>query len=53
MSVSIQEVLEQAGYDIKHNREDAQWLLSQQDEFEELCEDAEDLIDESEEEYYD
>lgn len=51
MSVSIQEVLEQAGYDIKHNIDDAQWLLSQQDEFEELCEEAEELIDESEEDY--
>ena len=51
MSVTLQEVLESAGYDIKHNKEDAQWLLSQQDEFEELCEDAEDLLDEEEEDY--
>lgn len=49
MSVSITEVLEQAGYNIKDNIDDAMWLLSQQDEFAELCEQAEDLIEESEE----
>ena len=47
MSVSIQEVLEQAGYNIKGDIHDALWLLSQQDEFADLCEQAEDLIEES------
>lgn len=43
MSVSILEVLESAGYDIKNNVNDANWLLSQKNEFEELCEEAEEL----------
>ena len=49
MCVSLQEVLESAGYDIKNNPEDASWLLSQKNEFEELCEKAgetRDLYDE-------
>lgn len=41
MSVSLQEVLESAGYDIKNNPEDASWLLAQKNEFEELVEKAE------------
>lgn len=41
MSVSLDEVLTAAGYDIRNNVEDAQWLLSQKDEFEELLEIAE------------
>ena len=36
MSVSLDEVLTAAGYDIRNNVEDAQWLLAQRDEFEEL-----------------
>lgn len=43
MSVSLLEVLENAGYDIKNNVEDAQWLLGQTDEWEELVEKAEEL----------
>ena len=43
MSVSILEVLENAGYDVKNNLNDAKWLLGQVDEFEALCEDAEHL----------
>lgn len=50
MSVSLLEVLEGAGYDILHNREDAEWLLSQEDEFEELCDEAEAVIEREEEE---
>ncbi len=50
MSVSLLEVLEGAGYDVLHNREDAEWLLSQEDEFEELCDEAEELIEREEEE---
>ena len=52
MSVSILEVLENAGYDVKNNLNDAKWLLGQVDEFEALCEDAEHL-DEVYEEYED
>ena len=45
MSVGIAEVLESAGYDIKNNKEDAEWLLSQVDEFGELVDMADDCID--------
>lgn len=50
MSVSLSEVLEDAGYDIKNNVEDAIWLLSQRDEFEELYEIADEVVDRAEEE---
>ena len=46
MSVSLQEVLESAGYDIKNNVDDAKWLGSQLDEFMSLFDDAERLVDE-------
>ena len=36
MSVSLLEVLENAGYDVKNNLNDAKWLLGQRDEFEAL-----------------
>lgn len=52
MSVSLLEVLENAGYDIKNNVDDARWLLSQQDEIEELCDEA-NLILSSYDEYCD
>lgn len=52
MSVSLLEVLENAGYDIKNNIEDARWFLSQQDEIEELC-DMADLILSTYDEYCD
>lgn len=48
MSVSLLEVIEAGGYDIS-TVEDAQWLLGKQSEFEELIEQAENLIEESEE----
>ena len=48
MSVSLDEVLTAAGYDIKNNPEDAQWLLAQRDEFEELCDIADETVDEYE-----
>ena len=48
MSVSLLEVIEAGGYDIS-TVEDAQWLVSKQNEFEELIEQAENLIEESEE----
>lgn len=49
MSVSLQEVLEGAGYDVLHNREDAEWLLGQEDDFDELCEGAQDFLEREEE----
>ena len=48
MSVSLLEVIEAGGYDLS-TVEDANWLLSRQNEFEELIEQAENLIEESEE----
>lgn len=45
MSVTLEEVIEQAGYNITNNKEDALWLLAQQDEFERLKEIAEDTMD--------
>lgn len=40
MSVSLQEVLENAGYDIKNNVDDARWLLSQESELYDLLDKA-------------
>lgn len=51
MSVSISEVIESAGY-VLNNVEDCRWLLAQKDEFNEICEEAEKLIDEYEEKEY-
>lgn len=45
MSVSLLEVLENAGYDIKNNIEDARWLLGQESEFNDLVEMAGELED--------
>ena len=49
MSVYLQEVIENGGYDIIENVEDARWLLSQRDEFESLCEKAEECVEDYEE----
>lgn len=49
MSVSLDEVLTAAGYDIRNNVDDAQWLLTQRDEFEELLGIAEQTVDDYEE----
>lgn len=49
MSVSLQEVIENGGYDIIENIEDARWLLSQIDEFVSLCEKAEECVEDYEE----
>lgn len=46
MSVSLLEVLENAGYDVKNNVDDARWLGSQYGEFMNLFEDAERLVEE-------
>lgn len=43
MGVSLLDVLENAGYDIKNNVNDANWLLGKMDEFNELYEEAEEL----------
>lgn len=43
MSISLLDVLENAGYDIKNNVNDANWLLGKMDEFNELYEAAEEL----------
>ena len=44
MSVSLLEVIEHGGYDLS-TVEDANWLLSKQNEFEELIEKAQELVD--------
>lgn len=49
MSVSLLEVIEAGGYNLQ-TVEDAQWLLSKQSEFEELVEQAEELIEKAESE---
>lgn len=43
MSISLLEVLENAGFDISNNISDAQWLLGKAEEFNELYEIAENL----------
>lgn len=45
MSVSLLEVLENAGYDVKNNVEDARWLLGKESEFNDLVEMAGELED--------
>jgi hypothetical protein len=47
MSVSILEVIESAGYDLS-TYDDAQWLLSQQSQFNDLIDEAEKTIDDKE-----
>jgi len=49
MSVSLREVLEGAEYDI-NNYQDALWLLSKQSEFEDLIEEAQEVVETTEEE---
>ena len=49
MSVSLLEVIEHSGYDLK-TVEDSKWLLSKQKEFEQLIEEAENIIEKDEEE---
>lgn len=49
MSVSIQEVIEAAGYDLS-TRDDANWLLSHRSEFDDLIEEAEATIERLDEE---
>lgn len=47
MSVSLLETIEAAGYNIR-TKEDANWLLSKQEEFAELIEQAENTIEDEE-----
>lgn len=49
MSVSLYEVLTAAGYDIKNNPDDAQWLLAQKDDLDDLTYSAEQCVDDYEE----
>ena len=48
MSVSLLEVISDAGYDLS-TPEDAQWLISQVNQFEELVEKAENMLEAIEE----
>ena len=48
MSVSLLEVIEAGGYDLD-TVEDAKWLLSQQSEFDELIEQAQEVVDNADE----
>lgn len=45
MSVSLREIINNAGYDPEGNPDDAAWLLSRVDEFGEIADDAEATID--------
>lgn len=45
MSVSLSEIIQSAGYDIKNNIEDARWLLGKESEFNDLVEIAGELED--------
>lgn len=49
MSMSLDEIIRRAGYDIKNNPDDAQWLLEQRDEFEDLLDIAEETSDDYDE----
>ena len=48
MSVSLLEVIEAGGYDIT-TYDDANWLLSKQSEFEELIDQAQEVVDAADE----
>lgn len=48
MSVSLLEVIEAGGYDITAY-DDANWLLSKQSEFEELIDQAQEVVDAADE----
>ena len=45
MSVSITEVINNAGYDPAHNVEDAEWLFAQFSDYDDLCSQAQELLD--------
>jgi len=48
MSVSLTEVINNAGYDPAHNVEDAQWLFAQYNDYDDLASQAQELLDEYE-----
>ena len=48
MSVSITEVINNAGYDPAHNVEDAQWLFAQYNDYDDLASQAQELLDDYE-----
>ena len=45
MSVSLTEVINNAGYDPAHNIEDAQWFFAQYDDYDDLMSQAQELYD--------
>jgi len=45
MSVSLTEVINNAGYDPAHNVDDAQWLFAQYNDYDDLCSNAQALLD--------
>jgi hypothetical protein len=53
MSVSLLEVIGAAGYDIENNYDDMQWFLSKQNEFDELVEQVQDVIEAADDEELD
>lgn len=46
MSVSLTDVINNAGYDPAHNVDDAKWLFAQYNDYDELMSQAQDLLDE-------
>lgn len=53
MSVSLQEVLESAGFKCTTNPDDAKWFLSQVSDFEEIKEKAEEVVEAEEDAEFD
>lgn len=45
MSVSLTEVINNAGYDPAHNVEDAQWFFAQYNDYDDLASQAQELLD--------
>lgn len=45
MSVSLTDVINNAGYDPAHNVEDAQWLFAQYNDYDDLANQAQELLD--------
>lgn len=45
MSVSLTEVINSAGYDPAHNVDDAKWLFSQYNDYDDLSSQAQELLD--------
>ena len=48
--ISLAEVIEAGGFDLS-TKEDAEWLLSTQNEYDSLIEQAEELLEEEDNEY--